>query len=294
MLKQRYRTLLQMMSGDRATPVATSLVVTPASGYKMPQNEVYPFSVQVLDQFGNPFVGAPATVWSEILPDGSTGYNINGQANFFDRLSASSLATNPNGTVSSWVTTNGRNFAQATGSKQPLLEKPVGTRPHVKFDGVDDYINCVFAGLTYPFTMYWVVALNTWVANSRLWEATNGSSNGTTLQQTSTPQVGLFGTAQGPKLLVANSPPLTTFGILTTVFNGASSKIQWNNLTADTSGNPGAALAPAGMRIGAESTAGLAPVAMSLRDLVIRLGADDLATQTAHKNQLAWEHGITI
>ncbi len=271
--------------------VLTTIAFAPTTA-TVPQNEARGFAPPALvgrDQFNNIISITDPITYSEIAP----AFDIDAQGSIWGRWKPAGLAalsdTNP---ISSWVDSVAGKTLSASLTTRPLCSVEGGVKT-ASFDGVNDFMD-VTAALSPPYTMYWVVKVNTWELNDRLFEALNGADKGTMLMQTATPQVGLFAASQGPKTTVAAGLRLGSWAIISSVFNAASSVLQVNNLTADTSGTIGSPAAATGLRIGAESTAGGANTSMKVKEILIRSVADDATARTNHKNRLAWEYGLTL
>ena len=136
------------------------------------------------------------------------------------------------GVVSQWddVSGNGRHLKQATGTNQPALQADNS----ILFDGVDNFLKCDAFTLAQPETVYILGKQITWTGNDRWWEA-EAAGGGMIFQRTATPQVG----ANAGATIGNISLTLETYGVISTVLNGASSLIQLNNGTPAT-GDAGA------------------------------------------------------
>lgn len=122
---------------------------------------------------------------------------------------------------------NSRNLAQATGTNQPTLQADGS----ILFDGLDNFMATGAFTLAQPFTVVTLVKQVTWTSLDRIWDGTNSFA----FQLTSSPNIGInAGSSVGSATLT-----LGTWGVVTTIFNGASSVVQLNQGTPAT-GNAGA------------------------------------------------------
>jgi hypothetical protein len=142
--------------------------------------------------------------------------------------------------VSQWndQSGNGNHMLQATGIRQPALVPGVlNGLPAIVFDGVDDYLRAAFA-LIQPCTIFIVLSQITWTANDSIHD---GAAVANTMRLHQTPAgVSPQLTMRAASALAANSDlPLNTYGLVTEIFNGASSVMQVNNAAA-LAGNVGA------------------------------------------------------
>lgn len=124
--------------------------------------------------------------------------------------------------VSQWddASGNGNHLKQATDTNKPSKEADGS----ILFDGVDNFLKADAFTLNQPETIYILGKQITWTALDA-WADGDGTSTGRIYQAGTTPQVKLLAGA----LLGTISPPLDTYGIITSIFNGASSVLQFNN-----------------------------------------------------------------
>ncbi len=155
--------------------------------------------------------------------------------------------------VSSWLdqSGNGNTLLQATGAAQPALTAgAINGLPALTFDGTDDSMRAVFT-LVQPETIFIVMSQVSHAQFDMMFDGST-TTNVMSLQQT----VATPGMAIRAGTLVATNTNLAigTFGLVTAIFNGASSVLQVNN-TTETTGNAGA-LDGAGLRLGTRGDAG--------------------------------------
>lgn len=133
--------------------------------------------------------------------------------------------------VSLWAdqSGNGRNLTQGTDSARPAKQ----TDGSILFDGTDDKLITSALSISQPLTHYIWFKQVTWTAGDNIF---NGLSTAMLLTQAgTTPALRInAGLAVGDNTNLV----LDTYGVVTVVFNGASSLLQVNNGTAST-GNAG-------------------------------------------------------
>jgi len=159
-----------------------------------------------------------------------------------------------------WTLNNtGAKLAQIVGSAQML------------FDGTAGYMKAAFT-LAQPTTVYLVGKQITWVDNRYLIDGLTGSRS--VIRQTvSTPRLGLYA---GAALDTVSGWAVGAAGVITAVFNGASSSLQVDG-NAPLSGNAGTQSAN-GLTVGALPT----PSNYSniqVKRVILRAAADSAATQ---------------
>lgn len=166
--------------------------------------------------------------------------------------------------VSQWddQSGNGNHLVQATGGAQPVVTAAaINGRDAITFDGVDDVLTVTFA-LAQPLTFFAMIRQDTWTNGDILLNAKTVSAAVAIQQLTTTPGIGLnAGAVLGP----TSSLVLSTFGLVTGIFNGASSVIQVNNI-AETAGAAGANV-PTGISAGARGD-GTAFAACAIAEII--------------------------
>lgn len=151
--------------------------------------------------------------------------------------------------VSQWndQSGNANHLVQATGGAQPVVTAgAINGLPAITFDGVDDHMVAAFA-LAQPTTIFIVFSQPTWTVFDSVYDGA-AVVNDMSLQQASA-SPGLAIRAGVAAVALNNNLPTATFGLVTAIYNGASSELQVNN-TAATTGDPGAN-GGAGIRLGA-------------------------------------------
>ena len=160
---------------------------------------------------------------------------------------------------------NARHQTQETATNQPTLD----TDGSLLFDGVDNFMKSGAFTLNQPITYYMLVKMVTWANSEFLLSGTAFRI----VQTGASPQVGLFAGA------AINTTDLAVgaWGVLTAVFNGASSAIRINlgaAVTGDAGANNPGMIVLASNSTGAGSWANVA-----YKELVAFPAAHDTATQ---------------
>lgn len=185
------------------------------------------------------------------------------------------------GNVSGWLDQfgNGHNASQATPSDQPLLV----TSPFnaIRFDGVDDFLKTAAFTLNQPETVYVLLKQITWTALDTFFDGDTADRGEVRQRFTgTTPEIEAFSGVISP----ANSElALNTYGVISAVFNGASSIFGVNNNTPF-SGNLGTNNM-GGINIGRYGGGGR-NANIEVRQLIVYSAAHDLATRTKVINYL--------
>jgi hypothetical protein len=169
--------------------------------------------------------------------------------------------------------TGGRDLSQVTGVSQPTLTME-GNRKAIQFDGSNDYLKSSAFTLAQPETVIVGIKQTSWTTSDYLFDGLTVAT-GALRQRTA---------GASPELqLAANAAAATnanlavgSLGVVTAVFNGASSSLRVNSGTAAT-GNAGA-LNMGGLTLGAAGNNGGAGNVL-VTDLIILKSAD--ATKAA-------------
>ena len=144
-------------------------------------------------------------------------------------------------------------------------------------------------GLAQPWTLILAVKIVGWVSNNYLIDGTSTGASSALIQHTTTPRVALYA---GGAFVDNNDLALDgNYHLITAIFNGASSSIQIDNLSAVT-GNPGST-APGSLYLGNYS-GGTAHSAECLMAGLIVTQSVDPTMIANHKNWLANYVGLTI
>lgn len=224
---------------------------------------------------------------SLLFDGGYSPYRLPGLAARFDASDLSSITFDGSNRVSQWRDKSGnlRHLAQATGSKQPLLQ--IGARNNLLFDGADDWMQAPAFTLNQPETVYWVGQQVSWTADDTLIEGNALNSFG--LQQdgrASSPRLAPVAGSYGP---ITDAVTLGTDVVLAVVCNGASSRMQVNAAAA-TTGDVGAANM-GGLIVGATASS-LKSANMTVKEILVFAAAHDAATRTRVNAWLGSKWGI--
>ena len=187
------------------------------------------------------------------------------------------------GACSAWVdqSGNGRNLTQGTATNQPAIQSDGS----LLFDGADNYMQAGFT-LAQPYTVYLAFLPVSFTNADQIYSGV-AADTGVLLQSGVTPTLALFAGSA-----VTNSisgPAVGARGVITAVFNGASSITQFNG-GADVTGNPGAT-APDGITLGCNFNASGAFSNIQAWELLIRSGMDNAATRLQIQQYLANKYG---
>ena len=154
--------------------------------------------------------------------------------------------------VSQWddQSGNGNNLLQAVGANQPTVTaSAINGLPGILFDGTNANMTAAFT-LTQPLSVLMVARQVTWASTKNFHDGITAADTMLLQQFTATPNLRLFG---GASLTGTTDLAVNTYGVITEVFNGASSSLQIGSGTL-LSGNAGAA-SPGGITLGSRQTA---------------------------------------
>lgn len=137
--------------------------------------------------------------------------------------------------VSQWTDKSGnsRNAVQTTVGNKPLLQSTGGpnSTPSILFDGSNDNLSVAYTQAQ-PNTKIAVYKIVSWALSDNVYGAGN-----TVVMNGSTPEIRISSSG-GSQVAGNTNLAVGTYGIVTAIWNGASSSLQINNTTA-TTGNPG-------------------------------------------------------
>ena len=181
---------------------------------------------------GSPIYGDGGLVSGSPIYGGLSGFLPSDLANLELWTKYNSGITVTGAGVSQWddVSGNGNHLKQATDTNRPS-EEADGS---ILFDGVDNFLKADAFTLVQPETVYILFKQITWTSGDRPWDG-NVSASTTLFQTGTTPSLSLFAGAT----LAEVDLTLDTYGIVSSVVNGASSVLQLNNDSPIT-GNTGA------------------------------------------------------
>lgn len=264
-------------------------------------------------QFGPHFAGSAIdpiagtsrkTIWKNINP--ASLFLVNGvlQAGaYYDPSDLSSMFQDVAETVPAAVngpvarindkSGNGNHLLQATAANQPIL-KSSGSGPAtlywLEFDGANDVLNKVLgASLPQPFSRIGAIRIITWTANLYVYSGANDIIGGL-IETGASPNFGMVdGLAVSP---ICTTLPINTDGVISEVFNNASSTITLNN-DAPVTGNPGA-LNISNITVGGLSPPGTNNSNIRWYGLTIRAGLFAVTETAALRQLYGQKSGVAV
>lgn len=185
--------------------------------------------------------------------------------------------------VSQWddASGNARHLLQGTDTNRPALQADGS----ILFDGVDNFLKCSAFTLNQPMTLYLLGKMVAW-AVSTYW--CDGNSTASMGIQMATGSPG-FRLVAGASTAVTNDLAVSVNGVISAVFNGASSVLQVNN-GAPITGNAGASNA-GGFMLGANAIPG-GYANVQIKEAIIFPVAHDSATRKRIVDYLVRSAGI--
>lgn len=174
--------------------------------------------------------------------------------------------------VSQWddQSGNGRHLKQGTDTNRPALQAD----NTILFDGADNFLVCDAFTLNQPTTVYILFKQVSWTIDDRIYDGNTLNAMGFR-QDSATPQINIIAGATGP---ISTALAIGVYGVVSAVFNGASSVLQVNNNTP-TVGNAGAGNA-GGFTLGARGAgAGASASNVQAKEIIIFPVAHDGATR---------------
>lgn len=198
-----------------------------------------------------------------------------------------SPATANNDVVMGWADQSGNSnkLTQVIVGKSPLLKtNTLNSKPTLLFDGATTQMGATSFTLAQPVTVYMVFKSVTWTSNDTIYDGNAGNS------------MRLYQVGVSPSLSMGAGPAsnalaVDTYGIITNIWNGASSVIQINNLTEATA-NAGTT-SPSGFKLG-EFGGTSANSNIQVAEICIYNTAHDASQRTTIKNYLAAKYAISI
>lgn len=189
--------------------------------------------------------------------------------------------------VSQWddQSGNANHLTQGTGTRQPsVTAAALNGIQGITFDGTSDLMTSPAFVRTAPSTVFLVMRQDTWTANDFIFESgTAGSFS--MFQRTATPNMAM---TSGVNLDNGNLA-VASFGLVTCIFNGASSTFQVQS-TAESNGDTGANAAN-GFTLGARpTTTGFSNI--TVMEVVVMPGAASVAQRDAMKAYVLARYGI--
>lgn len=230
----------------------------------------------------------------------TVGYNTSNTSGLTGKLFNAVIRNGVNGTVAvnfnadrgnsysdTFTATTGEVWTIARtstdGYKAILVDENV-----VMFDGVADYLKGAFT-LNQPCTIYLMARQFVWASSQGIFDG-NTINTGQLQQNAVTPNVRIYA---GGSAVQNTNFTLSTWKIITVIFDGASSFIKVNQ-TADpgTTGNAGSANM-GGVTIGARGD-NSNPSCIAVKEMIIYGAAHDAATQTSLRLNMANRHKYTM
>lgn len=175
-----------------------------------------------------------------------------------------------------------RDLVNLTGANQPTL-----SGGGALFNGSSQYLKCAGFSLGQPATVYFCGQQKTWVSTRVLFDG-GAITTGQAIQTTSTPQLNI---SAGSSVAANTGLAVTTNGVFTAIFNGASSFDRVNKIAA-VSGSAGAGTMN-GFTLGATASATLWANIIALEVLIFSY-AHDQATQNRVITYLGNKWGIPV
>lgn len=141
-----------------------------------------------------------------------------------------------------------------------------------------------------PVSIYMLARFDSWADGHFAIDL--GNNHNEIAQRTSSPNIALYA---GSSVTALTSCSLNTWHVLTAVYNGASSSLQVDNLTAAT-GNPGTGGSSGGATLGVYSGSCTSANTMvgDIAAVILSAAANNATIQAIHKNWLANYGGISI
>lgn len=188
--------------------------------------------------------------------------------------------------VSMWTdsTSNARHVLQATGANQPILQ----TDGSLLFDGSNDFMQVAFA-LVQPTTLYMLVKQITWTSGDVFCDGFTVTS-GNILQTGSSPSLSI---TAGTTACANAGLALSTYGILSAVFNGTQSTLAVNKGAPAAAASTAGTTAMAGFTLGGDGN-GSNNGNMQVKEILIFPAAHNQTTQYQVINYLSQVGGLGL
>lgn len=220
--------------GLNITPSISNIILTPQSNlkgksYYIDSVDAHTFKIKLGD-----------TSFSAISEDLLFSWNINDRITVlpfnpftFDDNTIAIFDGDEGLSDTLWVDAYNDYDITLTGSPT-IMPDAIGGHDALLFDGVNDRGATSNFGLAQPTTIYIVLKQVTWTLNDYIIGSTNGTTRGILKQTDTSPE--LKATADASAILYSDSilVPLDTYSVVSIVFNGASSLMQYNQETAVT------------------------------------------------------------
>jgi hypothetical protein len=182
----------------------------------------------------------------------------------------------------------GHNVVQATTTKRPLLKLAIlNSKPVLRFDGVDDFLQATFTAITQPFSRIAVFNMRSYAASSHIYGA-GPTGQGVLFESSTSPIMSLYDGTVSPS---TSSLAVGTFGVVSELHNGAASELRVNGAAAAT-GNPGVATL-SGVTLSAASN-GASTTPVDHAEVVVYNRALTTAERQSVERYLGTKYGITV
>ncbi len=193
--------------------------------------------------------------------------------------------------VSQWddLSGNGNHLVQATGASQPVVTaSAINGLPAITFDGVDDFMQKAFT-LPQPVTIFMVVKEFTKRGNETFVDGFTANT-GFVAQTGSTPaSLQSYGGSAGN---FTQENTVGSFALLTVIFNGAYSAMQWNS-AADVSGSAGTA-AMGGLTVGGRGGTGSFFANAAYAEIIVQAGVATAAERTSVETYVSTTYALGL
>jgi hypothetical protein len=186
--------------------------------------------------------------------------------------------------VSQWddISGNGRHLKQGADANRPALQAD-GT---VLFNGTSHFLKCDAFTLNQPETVYLLFKQVSWTASDTFFDG-NADATGRLYQLSSSPSMQA---SAGAALAVMAGPAIGSVGVVSLVFNGASSSASVNNGAA-TTGDAGASNM-GGFTLGTRGSTVDRFANIQVSEAIIFPAAHDAATRARIVAGLMARHGV--
>jgi hypothetical protein len=212
-----------------------------------------------------------------------------------------SVVSTDGSTVATWADSSGNGFdlTQGTDSSRPTYQTNEinSTLACLRFDGTDDVLLNAAAGfdVPQPFTTLMVLRQIAWADGQWIWDSQTASEGGLVQEPSgASPNLELWG---GTAFTATNAQlTIGTWGIVTTVHNGASSSIRVDHAAADatpTTGDIGTSGIENGLRLASKINA-TNFANFDVAEWLIYGSALSAGDQNNLRRYLSLKYGITV
>jgi hypothetical protein len=191
---------------------------------------------------------------------------------------ADDIALADGSAVSQWPDQSGfaRNLKQATGAKQPILKTNLtpGVNGHriVRFDGVNDYLQCALSSVVAePCTVFIVMQQFSGGGTQQIWLGGGTAIPPLFYRYDASNTVSIWGGSGSDLTYARSSAWPMPFTVMSAVFNGGSGSNVWENETSKVSGTAGSA-SFGGLTVGALDD-GTLPAQIDVAEILMYTGA---------------------